>query len=137
MLATLTSDDHPYLLYAVVGGILGLAAVARNVLGSVKDWHELRQRHTGEQWATMQDLRDVHGRVDNFAVEIGKIRGEVIQSIDAFGERVAKSLSNVSEQLHGVQRSLGRVEGLEKVIEEHSRDIDQLQSGASRSSRPR
>jgi hypothetical protein len=135
LMAQLGPQDHPYLLYAVIGGIVVLATVVRSIIGSVKDWQELRLHSSGSDCVTRAELREVHGRVDEFAIEIGKIRGEVTQSISGFADKVNDALKDVSEQLGGVQRSLGRVEGLERIIDEHGKDIDQLQGRPARYTR--
>lgn len=132
LLAELGPTDHPYLLYAVVLGVVGLAVFIRNVLGSVKDWTEMRRHNAGGDYATKQDLREVHGRVDTFSLtlagELGKMRGEVLSELREQRAASEEHRGHLTEDITAIHRSLGRVEGLESIIDGHGKSIESLQN---------
>lgn len=131
-LAAVTLADQPILLYIIMGGLVVFASVARNVLGMVKDWRELKSNPTGAQFATRSELREVHARVDGITAsisgEVGKLRGELLSELRNQHTDAEKHRESLREDLSAIERSLGRVEGMEHVIKEHGESIRHLQS---------
>lgn len=131
-IAAVTLEDQPVLLYITMGALVVLASVARNILGMVKDWRELKSNPTGAQFATRTELREVHSRVDGITAsisgEVGKLRGELLSELRSQHQDSEKHRESLRDDLSAIERSLGRVEGLEHVIKEHSESIRQLQT---------
>lgn len=133
-LAQVGPDDHPYLVYVVIGGAFALAALFNHITGGMVNLRRLKNANAqeGRDYATQLQLREVHGRVDALTLDQGKLRGEMLTAIHGMGDQVSAALRGVSEQMNGVQRSLGRVESLEILLKEHGADIDQLQGRKTR-----
>jgi hypothetical protein len=134
VLAEVGPSDHPYLVYVVIGGVIALASVWHHVTSAVLNMRRLKSEDAkeGKDFATREQLREVHGRVDAVFLDQGKMRGEMITAIHAVGDKFTDGLRDVRDQMSGVQRSLGRVETLELILKEHGADIDQLQGRSKR-----
>ncbi len=128
-LAEVTPADHPYLLYIVFGAVVVVCSAWHHVTSGILNMRRLRsdQASEGKDYVTKAELREVHGRMDTLMLEHGRAQGEVQQSLVAMSDKISDAFRTVSEQMGGIQRSLGRVEGLESVIKEHGADIDALQ----------
>jgi hypothetical protein len=131
LLAALTKDDQPMLLYLVVGGIIAAAVFFRNIIGSVKDWRSLKAEDPADKFATRQELREVHGRVDGFMMsmtaEMNRKHGELMGELKAQRDSAEQHRASLHKDLGAIERSLGRLEGQEGIIEEHGRAIRDLQ----------
>jgi acetate kinase len=129
LLADLGPQDHPYMLYAIILGVIGFCTGLRAITGVLVDMRTLKKSETDTQsFATKQEIRDVHSRVDSFNIEIGKIRGEVTAGMSATRETIRTELHEVTAQLAGMNRSLGKLEGLEKLVEDHGESIRDIQN---------
>lgn len=130
--AALGPDDRPNLLVYILGGIFtaifalnGLSSLALNV-------RRLREDGLEKRYATQEELRAVHSRVDSVITEVGKLNGTIGDKLSAIADSVGKDFREISHQLSGIQRSLGQVEGMSGRLEDLSRDIDALQRGGTK-----
>jgi methyl-accepting chemotaxis protein len=143
-LAEVTPADNAYLTYIAFAAVITLAVFIRSITGTLVDWRNLKKTDAdGKKYATSEELREVHGRVDliisNTASQIGEMRGEVNKGMEALSQRIMdvlkeeshkseKSRSEVQRDLQGIQRSLGAMEGFEKMLDQHTSQIAELLS---------
>lgn len=124
-LAQLTEADQPMLVWYLLGGIVTISVLASNILGALVNWQQLRNANRGHECVSRTELREVHARVDMIAMtvsgEVAKMRTEVVSLIKEEREESNEHRSSIVAQLSGIQRSVGRLEGMEKTIEEHGR----------------
>lgn len=120
------------LLFIAAGGVVALAGFIRYVLGIIKDWRHLRSNNPAADYATRTELREVHGRVDGFMMaitaEMNRKFGELLGELKSQQTSAEQHRSSLNKDLGAIERSLGRLEGQEGLIQSHTDAIKELQA---------
>ncbi len=128
VLADAAGDASSTLTLWAIGTLAALALFADHITAV---WDRFRQKPPpGEVFATREELRQVHARVDNMLTSMGgsmeKLTAELKGAIDKLGEKVDEELKEVraenkevNKSLASIHRSLGRLEGHEEGGHHH------------------
>lgn len=131
LLADISDKDQPLLLWYIVAGVVALSLFINAVLGAAVSWTQLRQSGRGDECASKADLREVHSRVDGITLgissQVGLMRGELVSMLREEKESAHKHRDTVTHQLSGIERSVGRLEGMEKTLGEHDERLREVE----------
>lgn len=134
-LAAVTLDDQGVIFVIIAGALVGFSAFVRNVVGTTKDAREMRSKDPAAGWATREELRQVHGRMDEListqTASVNKMYGEVLNELKSQRESAEEHRRTLTKDMGAIERSLGRLEGQEKILESHGEAIRDLAKALS------
>jgi hypothetical protein len=133
--------DPASLLWILMGGLLTASVLIHNVVSTMLAVRQLKTANQPGDWPTRTEMESkvnkVHERVDsimmNLSGEVGKMRGELITMLSDESKKAEKSRDRVQEELKAIEHRLGRMDGWEKLIDQHTDQISAIQHTAPKS----
>ncbi len=134
-LSVITLNEQGVLVILACLALAFVMSCARNGIGFIKDWRDVRSKDPAAGYATREELRQVHGRMDDListqTASARQMYGEVLAELKSQRESAEEHRRTLAKDMGAIERSLGRLEGQEQILESHGEAIRDLAKALS------